>query len=83
MKTKKVWFHFNEIRIERLEIQGKPYVRVFDGEGDVVFDLPGRFDDVEVKAIADVINQGFNLGYELGQSNRSREFRELLEINRG
>lgn len=82
MKTRKVWLHPNDIRIERVEIYGKPHIRVSDGEGDRAFDLPGSFSDKEVMAILEVVNQGFNFGFELGQADRSRELRKLLEINR-
>lgn len=80
MKTRKVWHHLSDIRLDRSDVRGKGVIRVYDADGDMAFDLPASLSDKDVEMVLEVINRGFNLGYEIGKAARSRELRELLDI---
>lgn len=80
MKTRKVWHHFSDVRLERAFIKGKNVVRVFDADGDHAFDLPGDLSEKEVETVMEVINTAYNQGFETGQIRRSNEICDLLRI---
>jgi hypothetical protein len=78
MIKKKVWHHFSDLTLMRMEVHGKQVINVLDADGCHAFDLPASLSDEEAKAVIAVINRGYETGFMCGERSRSREFRKLL-----
>lgn len=61
MSTETQYCHPGGCSIERVDAKGSagPYTRIYDSEGEVLFDFPGIWSDNEVMCALDFANQAY------------------------
>jgi hypothetical protein len=80
MNNSKVWFFPNLVKTRNVAMGESAVRRVYDEDGDPLFDLPAILGPSETQMVLRVINNAYDKGYRAGGEQRAKDFRDVLGI---